>query len=129
MLPVTNAAPIVILFPIQIPELGIVAAAGSGLTVIITALDFIHPFELVSVTVYVVVIVGEAEGLAEAEEKPTGLLTQEYVLPVTAVAPIVIDAPIQMLEFAMVAAAGNGLTVMVTELDFIQLLEFVSIRV
>ena len=42
-----------------------------------TELDFIHPFELVSVTVYIVVVVGEAVGFEEVDVNPDGELTQE----------------------------------------------------
>ena len=106
-----------------------VADAGSGLTVITTELDFTQLFELVSVRVYVVVIVGDTDGLELTEVNPAGELIHEYVLPVTAVAPIAMLFPVQMLLFAMVADAGNGLTVITTELDFTQLFELVSVRV
>ena len=42
---------------------------------------------------------------------------------------IKIEEPIQIGLLAMVAAAGNGLTVMDTVLDFTQLLELVSVSV
>jgi HJR/Mrr/RecB family endonuclease len=122
-------APTEIDIPVQILELAIVVAAGSGLTVMVTELDFTQPLEFVSVTVYVVVEVGDTEGLEAVEVNPTGELTHEYVLPTTAVAPTEIDVPVQILAFAIVAAAGSGLTVMVTELDFTQLFEFVSVTV
>ena len=40
-----------------------------------------------------------------------------------------IEAPLQILELAIVAAAGSGLTVMVTELELTHPLEFVSVTV
>jgi hypothetical protein len=63
--------------PVQILVLVMVAAAGKGFTVILTELDLIHPFELVSVTVYVVVTVGLTVGFAAIDVKPAGLLIQE----------------------------------------------------
>jgi hypothetical protein len=95
--------------PVQILVLAIVAAAGKGLIVMVTELDLMHPFELVSVTVYVVVTVGLTEGFAAVDVNPTGLLIQEYVLPATAVAPMLMDEPVQILVLAMVAAAGKGM--------------------
>jgi hypothetical protein len=53
-----------------------VAAAGKAFTVMVTEFDFTQPLELVSVTVYVVVIVGDTDGLAAVEVNPAGLLTQ-----------------------------------------------------
>ena len=70
-------APIAILLPVQRLVFVIVAAEGSGFTVIVTELDLTHPFELVSVLVYVVVTVGLTDGFAAVEVNPTGLLTQE----------------------------------------------------
>jgi hypothetical protein len=70
-------APIEIEFPLQIGELEITAAAGSGFTVIVTVLDFTQPLLLVSVRVYVVVAVGDTEGFDAVEVKPEGLLVQE----------------------------------------------------
>ena len=64
--------------PEQLLVFAIVAAAGKGLTVIITEFDLIHPVAvIVSVTVYVVVTVGATEGLAAVEVNPAGLLAQE----------------------------------------------------
>ena len=42
---------------------------------------------------------------------------QLYVLPPTAVEPIVVDEPLQIDTFDPAAATGNGFTVTVTELD------------
>ena len=42
---------------------------------------------------------------------------QLYVFPPTAVEPIVVEAPLQIDTFDPAAAAGNGLTVTVTEFD------------
>jgi hypothetical protein len=41
------------------------------------------------------------------------------VLPTTDAAPMDIATPEQLLVFAMVAAAGNGFTLMITEFDLI----------
>jgi hypothetical protein len=54
-----------------------ITGSGNGFTVMVTELDLIHPFELVSVTVDVVVTVGLTVGFAAVEVKPAGLLIQE----------------------------------------------------
>ena len=46
-----DAAPIEMELPVQIPAFAITDAKGSGLTVIVTDLEFTQPSELVSVTV------------------------------------------------------------------------------
>ena len=48
--------------PVQIAVFEPADAAGNELTVTTTLCDAIHPFELVSVTVYVVLVVGLAVG-------------------------------------------------------------------
>ena len=75
---------------------------------------------IVSVRVYVVVIVGLTDGFAEVEENPEGLLVHEYVLPLTALAPIVVELPLQMVLALPALAVGNGFTVMTTEFDLLQ---------
>ena len=42
------------------------------------------------------------------------------MLPAIDAAPIDIEAPLQILVLAITAAAGNGLTVMTTELRLVQ---------
>jgi hypothetical protein len=128
VLPVTAVAPIAMDVPVQILELDIVAATGSGFTVILTVLDFIQPFEFVSTRVYVAVAIGDTEGFELNEPNPF-VLVHEYELPATAIAPIDIDEPVQMLLLAIVAAAGKGFTVIKTEFELIHPLEFVSVRV
>ena len=50
--------------PLQIVALDPAAATGNGFTVTVTLLDLLHPVAvIVSVTVYVVVVVGLAVGL------------------------------------------------------------------
>ena len=51
MLPATDDPPIDLNDPLHIAEFEMTNAAGKALTVTVTELDFIHPFELVSVTV------------------------------------------------------------------------------
>jgi hypothetical protein len=48
------------------------------------------------------------------------------VLPLTAVAPIDIELPVQIAVFEITAAAGKAFTVITTELDFTHPLAFVS---
>ena len=70
-------APIDIEEPVQIAVLDMTDAAGKGLTVIVTELDFTHPFELVSVKVYEDVEVGETVGFETVELYPETELVQE----------------------------------------------------
>ena len=50
---------------------------GRGLTVMVTEFAFVQPVAvMVSVNVYVVVAVGETEGLLTVEVKPAGFDTQ-----------------------------------------------------
>ena len=76
------------------------------------------------------VTVGATLGFAEVEEYPDGLLAHEYVLPVTAAAPIDADFPEQMAVLDPAAATGRAFTVTVTLLDKLQPVEvIVSVRV
>ena len=77
VLPPTAVAPMDKDAPIQIAVLEITDAAGKALTVNVTELDFTHPFELVSVRVYVVETTGDAVGLETVDVKPDGTLTHE----------------------------------------------------
>jgi len=100
------------------------------LTVIVTEFEFEQPLELVSVTVYVAVAAGDTDGLDIVELKPETVLAHEYVLPDTAAAPIVnAGTPAQIVDGDPAAAAGSGLTVMVTELDLVHPFELVSVKV
>jgi len=55
----------------------ITEADGGGLTIMVTELEFTHPFEFVSVTVNELVEVGETEGFEDVELKPEIELAQE----------------------------------------------------
>lgn len=94
----------------------------------VTEFEFVHPLIFVSVNVYVVVAVGAALGLDEAELNPDGELDQEYVLPDTAAAPRLVEVAEQIVFDAMTAAAGVA-TVTVTELDAEHPAELVSVTV
>ena len=84
-------------------------AAGRGFTVIFTVLDVVHPVAvIVSVKVYVVVVVGLTVGLEAVEVNPDGLLDQEYVSPVTELAPMVAAPPLQKVAGEPALAAGTG---------------------
>ena len=63
-------------------------------------------------------VAGLTDGFDDVELNPEGLLAQVYVLPATDAAPMEIEAPLQILELAMTAAAGRELMVTVTEFDF-----------
>ena len=105
-------------------------AAGSGLTVIVTEFEFEQPFEFVSVTVQVAVEAGDTDGFETVELKPETVLVHEQVLPDTAAAPIVnAGTPAQMVDGDPAEATGNGLTVIVTELDFVHPFILVSVTV
>ena len=72
----------------------------------------------VSVREYVVVVFGLTDGLDKVEVNPFGELVQLYLLPVTEPAPRETGTPAQMVEFAIVLAAGSGFTVTTIELVF-----------
>ena len=63
--------------PRQIAVLEITAAEGREFTLIVTEFDFTHPFEFVSVRVYVVAEAGDTVGLEFAEANPLGELVHE----------------------------------------------------
>ena len=65
-------------------------------------------------------VAGLTDGFEEVDVNPDGLLVHEYVLPLTEVAPMAIDAPEQMAVLAIIEAAGKALTVTVTGFDFVQ---------
>jgi hypothetical protein len=58
--------------------------------------------------------------LADVELNPAGDDVQLYVLPLTAVAPIMVDAPVQIDLSVPATADGNGLTVIVTDAVVLQ---------
>ena len=64
------------------------------------------------------------------ELNPEGVLAQLYVLPATAVAPMEVEAPLQILVLEITDAAGSGLMVTVTEFDLLHpVAVMVSVRV
>jgi hypothetical protein len=129
VLPATAVAPIVVEDPVQMVFAEPAAAVGKEFTVTVTELELTQPLELVSVTVYVVVVVGLTVGFADVELNPEGELAHEYVLPATAVAPIVVEDPVQIVFAEPAAATGNEFTVTVTEFELTQPLELVSVTV
>ena len=66
------------------------------------------------------VTVGVTVGLADVEVHPTGLETQLYVFPETAAAPMLVLLPKQIALLPPVGAVGNGFTVTVRLLLFVQ---------
>jgi hypothetical protein len=127
--PETAVVPIAAEVPAQTEVLVPALAAGLEFTVMVTEFVLLQPDETDSTKVYVVVTVGLTVGFDKEEVNPDGLLVQEYVFPVTAVPPIVNEFPEQMIFAGPVTADGTGFTVMVTEFEFTQLLEFVSVTV
>ena len=61
------------------------------------------------------VVVGFAVGFATVLLLRAVEGDHEYVLPPTAVAPILVEDPVQIAVLAPAEAAGNGFTVTVTE--------------
>ena len=55
------------------------------------------------------------EGFELEEVNPPGLLVQLYVCPATAVAPTVVDDPLQMVDTEPTPGVGRGFTVTLTE--------------
>ena len=77
-----------------------------------------------------VVTVGATVGLATFDVNPAGLETQLYVFPETAAAPIVVLSPKQIALSPPVVAVGNGFTVTMRLLLFVQpVAVMVSVRV
>jgi hypothetical protein len=73
--------------------------------------------------------IGLTVGFAEVEVYPAGELVHKYVSPATAAAPIETVCPAQMAAAEPAFATGTGLIVIVTELEFVQLCELVSVTV
>jgi hypothetical protein len=122
--PITEVAPIEVEVPLQIVLSPPALAVGNGFTVITTVSLFIHPVEvLVTVTKYVVDAEGFTAGLALVEVNPLGEEVHEYVFPVTAVAPMVVEAPLHIVLSEPAFAVGNGLTVITTVSLFIHPVE------
>ena len=77
-----------------------------------------------------VVTVGDTEGLAEVEVNPVGFDVQEYVLPLTVEAPIVVLPPLQIILLEPTFTVGKGFTVTVTESAFEQpVAEMVCVKI
>jgi hypothetical protein len=127
--PDTAVVPMVAELPAQTEVLVPALAAGLAFTVIVTEFVLLQPDDTDSTNVYVVVTVGLTVGFDKEEVNPDGLLVHEYVLPVTAVPPIVNELPEQIVFAGPVTADGIGLTVTVTEFEFTQPFEFVSVTV
>lgn len=64
--------------------------------------------------------VGETDGLDKVDVNPLGFETHEYVLPLTAAAPIDVLCPVQIVLLLATDAFGNGFTVTVTAFDLKQ---------
>lgn len=98
---------------------------GLDRTVTETVFEFTQPAELVPVTVYIAFAVGLATTVAPVELFKLAEGAQEYVP--APLATRVAELPEQIVALLTVIV-GNGLTVMVIELEFIlpQLLVFVT---
>jgi hypothetical protein len=87
---------------------------------ITTEAELLHPVAvIVSVKVYVVVAVGDTDGLADVDVNPEGFDVQLYEKPVEAVPPIVIEPPRHMDEFEPGLTVGKPNTVITTESDLV----------
>jgi hypothetical protein len=75
---------------------------------------------IVTVSEYVVAVVGETVGFADADVKPEGFELHEYVRPATAAAPSNFDPPRHIALLVPAFSVGNGLTVTTTVLVFEQ---------
>jgi len=101
---------IVIVDPKQTRPPALFIAAGKGFTDTVTEEVFEHPFRLVRVTVYVVVLAGVAVTVAPvvADSPVAG---DHVKVPPPPVALKVVEEPLQMVTFEPALTAGNGLTV------------------
>ena len=104
--------------PLQIVTFALVVAVGTVFTVITTDDVAVHPLTFVTVTVYVVVELGVATGVAEVAllKEPDG--NQEYDTP--PLAPNVVEEPLQILAADPALAIGKELTVTITVLVEVQ---------
>ena len=66
------------------------------MTYIVTESVAEHPFESVSVSLYLVADFGDTDGFDDDDEKPEGELVHEYMLPAKKAPPIDIEEPEQM---------------------------------
>ena len=110
--------------PIQIIGLGqVMLHTGNGFTVTVVEHELVHPFAFVTVTVYVVVVVG----LTVIEAVVAVLLHRNDVPPE---AVNVDEPPIQIDGFAGVMLhVGGGFTVTVVEHELVQPLALVTVTV
>jgi hypothetical protein len=84
---------------------------GRGLTVTVTDAVFVHP-EVVPVTVYVVVVPGDAVTVAPVDgERP---VVGDHVYVVAPEAVNVVEAPAHMAVLGLTVTVGGGRTVTVT---------------
>ena len=105
------------------------AAIGNGLTVIVDETDAVHPFEFVTVTVYV-------PAVPEVIPDVVAPVRHKYVPPPLAVSVAVAPAQIipsfgvvPELSVLAIVTIGNGFTVNVDEADAVHPFEFVTVTV
>ena len=101
-----------------LPACVMVGTGGSGFTVTTTTSVAVQPGPLVTVTVYEVVMVGDAIGLAHVVQLRPVAGAQLYVPPPVAVR--VVFEPVQMETSAPALATGVGFTVTVTVVVLVQ---------
>ena len=130
MFPETAVPPMNTGDPAQMVVPATTEAAGIGLTVTLIELEFEQPFVPVSVTVYVVVLVGCTDGLDMVDVNPDGVLPHAYVSEPTDDAPMVKAAsPTHTVDEEPAFAAGSALVVIVTLFELLQPPALVSVRV
>jgi hypothetical protein len=116
------AAVNVVLTPLQITDVPVMLAVGSGLTVIACVAVEVQPLAFVTVTVYVALAVG----LIVIPAVVAPVLHKYVPLPV---AVNVVEPPLQITDVPVILAVGNGLTVTACVAVAVQLLPFVTVTV
>ena len=100
-----------VLAPVQMLVLEDTVTVGKVFTVIVTVAVFVHPLELVPVTVYVVVVVGLAVTVAPVVELNPVDGVHAYVVAPLAVR--LVEFPVHILVLDETVTVGNEFTVTV----------------
>jgi hypothetical protein len=108
--------------------LGFIVTVGTGFTVTVTVAVLVQPFNAVPVTVYVVVAVGEATGLAQVVQLSPVEGAQLYVFAPLAVSVTLLPAHI-VAGLGLMVIVGLGRTVTVTVVDAVHPAPLVPITV
>ena len=105
------------------------AVGGVVSTFTVTTSVALHPFAPVTVTVYVVVVLGLAVGCAIVVELSPVEGDQLYVLPTIAAVPIVVEVVVQFKSILLPASAVGGVVSTFTVTTSVALHPFAPVTV